>query len=56
MAESNKTSYGKARSILAYLILGVSVLAITGLAMYTIKQDPTEAKNIFNIVLPVFAS
>jgi len=56
MTESSKFSNGKARSFLAYIILVFSVLAITILAIYTIKQDPTDAKNIFNVVLPVFAS
>lgn len=56
MAENGKTSNGKVRSSLARIVLVFSVLAITVLAIYTINQDPTEARNIFNIVLPVFAS
>jgi hypothetical protein len=56
MAESSKFSNGKARSKLAYIILGFSLTSITILAYYAIKQDPTEARNIFNVILPVFAS
>ena len=56
MKENNKWSDGAARSILAYLILGFSILAITVMAIYVIQKDCEEGKNIFNIVLPVFAS
>jgi len=56
MAESNITSNGKNRTRLAYIILGASIAAITILAIFTIKQDPTDAKNIFTMVLPMFAS
>ncbi len=56
MAENGKSPDGGARSILAYLILAFSILAITVLAIYVIRGNPDEGKNIFNIVLPVFAS
>ena len=56
MAQNGNTSNAKLRNRLARFVLGFSVAAITIIAIYTIYQEPAEAKNIFNIVLPVFAS
>ena len=42
--------------ILALLILLISTVGITGLALFTILQNPEQAKDIFNIILPVFSS
>jgi hypothetical protein len=56
MAEEIKATSEKIRSWLAFIITGVSIIAITLLAIYTIYKDPKEAKNILNVVLPVFAS
>lgn len=47
---------GEARNYLAYIIFGFSILAISMLAAYVIYKQPADAKDIFNIVLPVFAS
>lgn len=56
MSDEIKTLSAKIRNWLALLIIGVSVIAITILAFYTIYKTPQEAKNILNVVLPVFAS
>ena len=56
MAQNGNSSNVKVRGRLAYIVLGFSVVAITILAVYTIYQDPADARNVFNIVLPVFAS
>jgi hypothetical protein len=56
MAERKKPSNGGARSILAYVTLMFSALAITALAVVAIVMDHKNAMTIFNIVLPVFAS
>jgi hypothetical protein len=56
MADKSKTSNGGARSILAYVTLIFSALAITALAVVAIVMDHQNAMTIFNIVLPVFAS
>jgi hypothetical protein len=61
MADNDKTSNGsskngRARNRLAFVILGLSVLAIVGLALAVIIQDPTKSENVFHVVLPVFAS
>ncbi len=44
------------RHALAYVVLIFSAISITMLAIYTIAKEPSEAKNIFNVVLPVFSS
>lgn len=44
------------RHTLAYSVLIFSTVAITGLAIFAIIQDAEAAKDIFNIVLPVFSS
>jgi hypothetical protein len=44
------------RHALAYSVLIFSTLAITSLAIISIVRDPEEAKDIFNVVLPVFSS
>ncbi len=44
------------RHTIALGVLIISTFAITGLAIYTIIQNPTESKDIFNIVLPVYSS
>jgi len=41
---------------IACIILSFSMSAITLLALFVIWKQPDEGKNIFNIVLPVFAS
>ncbi len=56
MAKTDKTSNGGARSILAYVTLIFSAVAITVLAVAAIVMDRQNAMTIFNIVLPVFAS
>lgn len=56
MAEEKSVSSEKIRNWLTFIIVSVSVLAITLLAIYTISKAHNEAKNIFNTVLPVFAS
>lgn len=44
------------RSLLAYIVLVFSTISISLLGIYTIRENPDEAKDIFNVVLPVFAS
>lgn len=44
------------RDILALTILIGTIVAITILSVITVKTDPSEAKYIFNVILPVFAS
>lgn len=44
------------RDTIALGVLIVSTVAITGLALYTIIKTPTESKDIFNVVLPVYSS
>lgn len=56
MANGNGSTSEKIRGSLAYVILVVTIIVIGLLAWYTIKTEPTEARNIFNVVLPVFAS
>ena len=56
MTDNSRPSDMGVRSKLAYLILFISILAITVLAVYVIYHKPDSGLNIFNIVLPVFAS
>ncbi len=44
------------RDNIAAATLGFTTIAITILAIVSVIQEPLEAKNILNIVLPVFAS
>lgn len=44
------------RDVLASVTIGFTIVAITTLAIITIYRDPSEAKDILNVVLPVFAS
>ncbi|MDV3350260.1 CBS domain-containing protein [Leptothoe sp. LEGE 181152] len=44
------------RHFLAYAVLIFSTIAISALAIFTIRNNPDDSKDIFNIVLPVFAS
>ena len=44
------------RYTLAWVILLISTFAITGLAAFIIAKNPDEAKDIFNVILPVFSS
>ena len=44
------------RDVLALAILVGATIAITILAVITIVGDPSQAKDIFNVILPVFAS
>jgi len=56
MAEENRVPSDTTRNKLTFWIVGVSALAIIGLAVITMLKNANEAKNIFNAVLPVFAS
>lgn len=44
------------RNSIALAVLIFSTVGIVLLALSTILQDPTEAKDIFNVILPVFSS
>ncbi|MBX2864324.1 MAG: hypothetical protein KTR27_12310 [Leptolyngbyaceae cyanobacterium MAG.088] len=55
MADRNRFSVAE-RHLLAYVVLIFSTVAITSLAIFTIINEPSEAKDIFNVVLPVFSS
>ncbi len=44
------------RDVLASVTLVLTTVAITILAIITIVRDPSEAKDILNVILPVFAS
>ncbi|MGB5636500.1 MAG: hypothetical protein WBM44_28355 [Waterburya sp.] len=57
MAKKQKTVNAKNQQhFLAWFILFFVTLAITFLAWYIIKKNPQDAKDIFNVILPVFAS
>ena len=56
MVKKQKTVNGMNRHIFAWVILIISTFAITILAGIIIVNNPTEAKDIFNVILPVFAS
>lgn len=44
------------RDVLASVTLIFTTIAITILAIITVIRDPSEAKDILNVILPVFAS
>jgi hypothetical protein len=56
MAKIKMSEPKQARSTLAYVVLSISIVGIVVLAGLTISRDAQEAKNVFNVVLPVFAS
>ena len=56
MAESKKTVDRNTRNMVTIIVLSSSIAAILVLALITILRDPPDSKNVFNVVLPVFAS
>lgn len=54
--KTQQASPSQSRNYLAYIVLSVSVIALTVLAWKAISVDNKSAENIFNIVLPVVAS
>ncbi|MDJ0706089.1 MAG: hypothetical protein QNJ46_22690 [Leptolyngbyaceae cyanobacterium MO_188.B28] len=56
MANKHDSQHGINRNRLSYIVLIFSTSAITILAAVTIFHNPDEAKDIFNIILPVFSS
>ncbi|MGB2983988.1 MAG: hypothetical protein WBC63_09045 [Candidatus Bipolaricaulia bacterium] len=56
MAENGESGSRKTRNVLAYSVLGISAAGILALAGVAVGSKSADAKEIFNIVLPVFAT
>ncbi|MGK7896558.1 MAG: hypothetical protein AB4372_23795 [Xenococcus sp. (in: cyanobacteria)] len=56
MAKKQTIFNANDRYTLAWVILLISTFAIIGLAVFIVAKNPDEAKDIFNVILPVFSS
>ena len=56
MAGNVESGKRETRNVLAYSVLGISAAGILALAGFAVGSKSADAKEIFNIVLPVFAT